>query len=53
MGKSEDSYLYLSATEGKMFANENWNRSFIAHQHANKKKSKNVPHKRFLGELKK
>ena len=43
MGKSEDSYLYLSATEGKMFANESRNRSFIAHQHANKKKIQKRP----------
>ena len=37
VGRSEDSYLYLSATEGKTFANENLNGSFLAHQHENKK----------------
>ena len=37
LSMSKDSYFYLSATEGKMFANENSNGSFLAHHHANKK----------------
>ena len=38
VGKSEDSYLYLSATEGKMLANENTSGSFLSREHRNKKK---------------
>ena len=47
----EDSYFYLSATEGKVFGDEKSNGSFLAHQHANKKKYKNAPYRRFLGEF--
>ena len=38
MSSPEDSYLYLSATEEKLIANDNSNVSFLAYQHANKKK---------------
>ena len=52
MGNSEDSYLYLFATEGKMFANDITNGSFLAHQHANKNILQKRTHcRRFLGEL--
>ena len=46
--RSQDSYLYLSATEGKIFANESSNGSFLAHQHPNKKNCKIVPYRRFF-----
>ena len=38
VGGPEDSRLYLSATEEKLITNDNSNGSFLAHQHANKKK---------------
>ena len=48
LGKSEDNYFYLSATEEKLVANVNSNGSFFAHQHANKKKvTKNASYRRF------
>ena len=43
VGNSEDSYLYLSATEGKMFTNENSNGSFLARLDANKKIIQKTP----------
>ena len=39
VGSPEDSYLYLSATEEKLIANDNSNGSFLADKHANKKKN--------------
>ena len=47
--KSEDSNLYLSATEGKTFANENLNGSFLANQHADKKNTQKRPLQAFVG----
>ena len=38
VGAPEDSCLYLSATEEKLIASDNSNGSFLAHEHANKKK---------------
>ena len=38
VGSPEDSYLYLSATEEKLIATDNSKGSFLAHEHANKKK---------------
>ena len=46
--RSQDSYLYLSATEGKIFANESSNGSFLAHQHPNKKNMQNCPLQAFF-----
>ena len=43
--RSQDSYLYLSATEGKIFANESSSGSYFAHQHPNKKNCKTVPYR--------
>ena len=39
----EDSCLYLSATEEKLIATDNSNGSFLAHEHANKKKLQKPP----------
>ena len=43
--------FYFLAREGKTFANEITKGSFLAHQHANNIFCKNVPYRRFLGEL--
>ena len=50
VGGSEDSCLYLSATEEKLIAIDNSNGSFLAHEHANKKKLQKLAWKAsFLG----
>ena len=51
VGSPEDSYLYLSATEEKLMANDNSNGSFLAHEHANKKNYKNSLERRLFREL--
>ena len=43
VGAPEDSYLYLSATEEKLIANDNSNGSFLTHQHVKKKKLQKRP----------
>ena len=48
VGAPEDSYLYLSATEEKLIANDNSNGSFLADKHANKKKYKNSLERRLF-----
>ena len=50
VGAPEDSCLYLSATEEKLIASDNSNGSFLAHEHANKKKLQKLAWKAtFLG----
>ena len=49
--RSQDSCLYLSATEGKIFANESFNESSLVHQHPNKKNCKIVPYRRFFWQV--
>ena len=54
VGNSKDRHLYLSATEGKMFTNENSNGSFLARLDANKKNNtKNAPNRRFFCKISK